>query len=149
MTLHLHFILLNSDYNQSIADDFHNGEESEDNIKHLWEDELALNEPVEDFKITHQEPYTLQGALQNNESFSYDIQNVTLVKCVLKSGKNTVFAVSKKLIKKTDKVVHGTDTHLYFYLRDTSPFQNPTDGVYIVNEDFPKQLKKQDSESHG
>lgn len=145
MNLHLHFILLNSDFNQSIADDFYNGEESEDNIKHLWEDELQVNESVKDFKITHQETYKLQGVLPNNKSFSYDIPNVSLVKCNLQSGKEAVFAVSKKLIKKTEKTEEGKDTHLYFYLKDAQPFQNPVDGVYIIDDDFPKQLLKKET----
>ena len=32
MNLHLHFILINSEFNQGIADDLYEGQESEDNI---------------------------------------------------------------------------------------------------------------------
>ena len=54
------------------------------------------------------------------------------------------FAVSKKLLKKTDKVVDDkkNETHLYFYLRDTHEIENPMNGVYIIKTDFPKALRK-------
>jgi hypothetical protein len=146
MNLYLHFILLNSDFNQGIADDFYDGQESEDNIKHLWEDELLVNEPVVDFKIKHNEPYVLNGLFANDKPFSFEIPNVTTINCTLKSGIVSQFAVSKKLLKKTEKTVDEkkNETHLYFYMRDDQPFQNPIDGVYIVNADFPNELKKQD-----
>ena len=54
------------------------------------------------------------------------------------------FAVSKKLLKKTDKVVDDkkNETHLYFYLRDTHEIETPMNGVYIIKTDFPKELRK-------
>jgi len=142
MNLHLHFILVNSDFNQSIADDFYEGQESEDNIKHLWEDELLVNEPVKDFKIKHNENFFLKGFYPDNKSFSFEIPDVTTIDCKTESGTPTRFAVSKKLIKKTEKVVDEktNETHLYFYLKDAVPFNNPMSGVYIINKDFPKEL---------
>jgi hypothetical protein len=59
MDLHLHFILVNSEFNQGLADDLYGGEESEDNIKYLWEDELKVSEPIQDFKIKNNTTYTL------------------------------------------------------------------------------------------
>jgi len=142
MNLHLHFILVNADFNQSIADDFHDGQESEDNIKHLWEDELLVNEPVTDFKIKHNENFFLKGLYPNDTPFSFEIPDITIVDCNIKSGTPTQFAISKKLIKKTEKVVDEktNETHLYFYLKEAIPFKNPMSGVYITNKDFPKEL---------
>jgi len=142
MELHLHFIQLNSDFNQGIADDFYNGEESEDNIKHLWEDEFKVSEPVKDFKIKNNATYVLAGILPNEVEFSYDIPEVTIVDYITESGNKRQFAVSKKLIKKTDIQRGEKDTHLYFYLKDTLEMENPMDGVYILKSDFPKELKK-------
>jgi hypothetical protein len=143
MQLHIHFIQLNSEFNQSIADDFNNGEESEDNIKNLWEDELKVKEPVMDFKIKHNLPFLLKGIYPDKNTFSFEIPNVSLVEYTTQSGEKTQLAVSKKLIKNTDKKTEGNATHLYFYLCDDVPFQNPYVGVYIVNSDFPKELKPQ------
>lgn len=144
MNLHLHFILVNSDFNQGLADDFNEGQESEDNIKHLWEDELKVSEPVKDFKIRNNAVYTLAGYFPNGEEFSFEIWDMTIVDCITSDGKNMQFAVSKKLLKKTEKVIDekNGETHLYFYLRDGLPLENPMNGIYILRSDFPKELKK-------
>jgi hypothetical protein len=59
-----------------------------------------------------------------------------------------LFAVSKKLIKKTEKIIKDQEdeTHMYFYLKDTLPLENPMNGIYILKSDFPKELKKTKSE---
>ena len=145
MNLHLHFILVNSEFNQGLADDLYEGEESEDNIKHLWEDELKVSKPIKDFKIRNNATYTLQGFYADNNAFSFEIPDMTVVDSTSTDGTVTQFAVSKKILKKTDKVVDdkNNETHMYFYLRDSIPMQNPITGVYIANQDFPKELKKQ------
>jgi hypothetical protein len=144
MNLYLHFILINSEFNQGIADDLNEGEESEDNIKHLWEDELKVSEPVKEFKIRNNAIYILKGFFADDKPFCFEISDMTIVDCTTENGANMQFAVSKKLLKKTEKVVDekNNETHLYFYLRDSIPMENPINGVYISKQDFPKELKK-------
>ncbi len=144
MNLHLHFILINSEFNQGIADDLYEGQESEDNIKQLWEDELKVSEPVSEFKIRNNVIYKLQGFFAEDKPFSFEIWDMTVIDCTTISGTNMQFAVSKKLLKKTDKVVDdaNNETHLYFYLRDSIPMENPMNGVYIDKQSFPKELKQ-------
>lgn len=144
MNLHLHFILINSEFNQGIADDLHNGEESEDNIKYLWEDEFQVSESVKEFKIRNNAIYTLAGFYPDNSQFSFEIWDTTIVDCTTDKGKQMQFMVSKKLLKKTDKTVDEKtgDTHLHFYLRDGLGIENPMNGVYILKSEFPKELKK-------
>ena len=143
MNLHLHFILVNSEFNQGIADDLYEGQETEDNIKYLWEDEFKVSEPVKEFKIKNNAIYTLAGRFPDDKEFSFEIWDMTIVDCITMDGKNMQFAVSKKLLKKTEKIVNEKDdeTHLYFYLRDGIPMENPMNGVYIIKQDFPKELK--------
>jgi hypothetical protein len=144
MDLHLHFILVNSEFNQGIANDLNEGQETEDNIKHLWEDELKVSEPVKEFKIKNNTTYTLAGFFPDENAFSFEIDEITRVDCITENGTEMQFAVSKKLLKKTEKTIDekSGDTHLYFYLRDTQPLENPMNGVYILRSDFPKELLK-------
>jgi hypothetical protein len=143
MNLHLHFILVNSEFNQGIADDLNDGQESEDNIKYLWEDEFKVSEPVKDFKIKNNAIYTLAGYFPDDKEFNFEIWDMTIVDCITENGKNMQFAVSKKLLKKTEKIVDDKkeETHLYFYLRDMIPMENPMNGLYIIKQDFPEELK--------
>jgi hypothetical protein len=144
MNLHLHFIQVNSEFSQGFADDLHEGQESEDNIKHLWEDELKVSEPIKEFKIKNNTSYALAGFFPDNTEFNFEINDVTVIDCETEKGTKMQFAVSKKLLKKTDKVVDDkkNETHLYFYLRDTHEIENPMNGVYIIKTDFPKALRK-------
>ena len=145
MDLYLHFILVNSEFNQGLANDLYEGQESEDNIKHLWEDEFKVSEPIKEFKIKNNTTYTLAGYFPDDKPFSFEIWEMTVVDCITESGKTMQFAVSKKLVKKTEKVVKekANETHMYFYLKDAMPMENPMNGVYILKTDFPKELKKQ------
>lgn len=141
MKLSLHFILVNSEFNQGLADDLYNGQETEDNIKYLWEDEFEVSEALKSFKIRNKDIYTLAGYYPDNSQFSFEIWDMTVVDCLTESGKEMQFAVSKSLIKKTEKKTDkNNDTHLYFYLRDTVPMKSPMNGVYIAKKDFPKEL---------
>lgn len=143
MNLHLHFILINSEFNQALADDLYQGEESEDNIKYLWEDELKVSADVTNFKIRNRASYTLAGQFANGENFNFEIGDMTIVDCTTIDNTTMQFAVSKKLVKNTEKIVDdkNNETHMYFYLKDAFPLENPMDGVYILKSDFPKELK--------
>jgi hypothetical protein len=144
MDLYLHFILVNSEFSQGFADDLHEGQESEDNIKYLWEDEFKVSEPVREFKIKNNSSYMLEGYLPGDEKFSFEIPEMSVCDCLTESGERMYFAVSKKLIKKTEKRIDEKkdETHMYFYLKDSLPMENPMNGVYILRTDFPKELKK-------
>lgn len=147
MDLYLHFILVNSEFSQGLADDLYDGQESEDNIKYLWEDEFKVSEPVEEFKIKNNSVYMLEGYYPDGKQFGFEIPEVTVVDCITTKAERMKFAVSKKLLKKTEKRIdeERKETHLYFYLRDTHRMENPMNGVYIISTDFPKALniKKQ------
>jgi hypothetical protein len=140
MDLHLHFILVNSEFNKGLADDLYNGEESEDNIKYLWEDEFRVSEDVKEFKIRNNASYTLAGTI-GEDPFSYEIWDMTVIDCITVSGQTMQFAVSKKLLKKTERTGDQNEAHVFFYLRDSVPMENPMNGVYICKSDFPKELK--------
>ncbi|MCE3280032.1 MAG: hypothetical protein K0S44_2223 [Bacteroidetes bacterium] len=144
MNLYLHFILINSEFSQGFADDLHEGEESEDNIKCLWEDEFKVAGDVKEFKIKNNSTYTLAGYYPDNTEFSFEIPDMTVCDCLMENGERSVFAVSKKLIKKTEKFIKEAEneTHMYFHLKDSLPMENPMNGVYILKTDFPKELRK-------
>ena len=143
MEVYVHFKEVNSDYSQDIADKFHEGKESEDNIKYTWEDELKVTENVIDFKILNRSIYKLKGTFPDNTPFSFDIPEMTILECKAASGNIIQFAVSRKLIKHTEKK-HNAKRNLlrfYFFLKDTFPTENPFPGVYILTTDFPSELK--------
>ena len=95
MNLHLHFIQINSEFSQGFADDLHEGQESEDNIKNLWEDELKVSEPITEFKIKNNTRYTLAGYFPDNTEFNFEINDVTVIDCETEKGTKMQFADPK------------------------------------------------------
>jgi hypothetical protein len=145
MEVYLHFKEVNSDYSQAVADEFNDGQESEENIKYMWEDELKVTDDVVDFKIRNKAIYTLKGAYADGTSFSFDIPDMSICECKTASGNIIQFAVSGKIIKNTDKKTSkdGKEIRFTYFLKDQLPVENPFPGVYILAKDFPRELKGQ------
>lgn len=65
--------LVNSKYSQAYADKDNEGEETEDNIKYLWEDEFEVQGNVTNFKVINNTSYLLNGLYPNDDEFSFEI----------------------------------------------------------------------------
>jgi hypothetical protein len=134
--------LVNSKFNQAYADKDNEGEETEDNIKYLWEDEFNIQGNVTNFKVINNTTYLLNGLYPNNDEFSFEIPDMTVVECTMENGSKTLIPFSKKAINKTDKL--ETKTGIKFSVQLKSKFEiiNPMEGVYIIKEDYPDELLK-------
>lgn len=132
------FIQINSDFSQEHADAHHEGKESENNVKFLWEDaiEITGNALLDHIDVG---VYILQGATENG-SFSYKIENVHLETFTSDQG-TTQIAVSKSLILDRYEEMNEGDRKVTFHLTDEDVIINPIPGVYISVDDFPNELK--------
>lgn len=132
------FIQINSDFSQEHADAHFEGNESENNVKYLWEDALEITGEavLNDVGVG---TYTLQGATDKG-SFSYDIQNVHLENYSSDQG-NTQIAVSESLILEKIEEEDENGKKVTFLLTDQDVIINPIPGVYIAVDDFPNELK--------
>jgi hypothetical protein len=141
MEVTLNVKMLNSEFDQALADEEHKGEESEDNIKYLWEDEFTVNGKVAQFKIKNNTVFQLRGYLPDDTEFCYDIPEMTICECTMEDGSIVQFPISKKLIKATEKIESKKKNSVTFIvlLKDLDHV-NPMDGTYILKEHFPKEL---------
>lgn len=136
----IHIKLVNGDFSQSIADDFYEGDASEDNIKYLWEDELYFNN-INSFKINNNAQYELNYAI-GEATKEHIVSNLTIIEGIADTATQQII-VSKKLIKSTNKITTPTNDVVFeLILKDNIDFYNPTDGMYIIATDFPKELQK-------
>ncbi len=144
MKVTINIKLHNHEFEQNIADDFYGGEETDDNVKYLWEDEFEVKGDVTSFKIKNAEPYVLRGLYPDNKEFNFEINDVTICECINNKNQVSQFVFSKKLVKSTDKVVDDKgDITFEVILKDKLPMENPMDGIYILTKDFPKELLAQ------
>lgn len=132
--------LVNSQFNQAYADKENEGEETEDNIKYLWEDEFEVQGNVTNFKVVNNTTYLLNGLYPNDDEFSFEIPDMTVLECTLDNGSVTLLPFSKKAISKTEKKETKKGMTFYVHLKSVRELVNPMTGVYILKDDYPKEL---------
>ncbi len=132
--------LVNSKFNQAYADKENEGEETEDNIKYLWEDEFEVQGNVANFKVVNNTSYQLKGLYPDNDEFCFDIPDMTVLECTMDNGSMTLLPFSKKAINKTDKTDTKTGMTFFVQLKSIRDVVNPMTGVYILKDDYPKEL---------
>lgn len=134
--------LVNSEFDHDIAIALYEGDESDENIKYLWEDEFEVIGDVESFKVKNNAIYTLEGLKSDDTKFSYEIWDMIIVECIDKKGNISQFSFSKKLVKLTEKLQDEKTKDITFkvLLTDKIEHVNPMDGLYILKSSFPKEL---------
>ncbi len=143
MKVTINIKLVNSKYDQAYADKDNEGDETEDNMRYLWEDEFEVKGNVTEFKVKNNTTYTLQGLHDDDEEFNYVIPDMTILECHMQDGTINQFPISKKLIISTDKQQKGQDLLLFeVKLKSVKPLVNPMDGAYFLTDDYPTPLLK-------
>ncbi|MFN8117547.1 MAG: hypothetical protein U0W65_15670 [Bacteroidia bacterium] len=132
--------LVNSKFDQAYADRDNEGEETEDNIRYLWEDEFEVKGNVANFKVINNTTYLLNGLYPNDDEFSFEIPDMTVLECTMDNGSKTLLPFSKKAVSKTEKVETKKGMTFNVFLKSTKEVVNPMTGVYILKEDYPKEL---------
>lgn len=140
MKLIAHFYCLNEHFSQEHADAQHNGEESENNFKIEWEDELAISSEVSLVETIRKGTYSIAGQFPNGDDFSFEIEDMLVFKIISKDGSITEFACSELAVDSFELLESKEEYSLKVYLKGEEPCINPIPGIYIVNQDFPEQL---------
>jgi hypothetical protein len=132
--------LVNSKFNQAYADKDNEGDETEDNIKYLWEDEFEVQGNVSNFKVINNTTYLLKGLYPDDEEFCFEIPDMTVLECTMDNGSVTLLPFSKKAIGKTEKIDGKNELLFNVQLKSVREVVNPMTGVYILKEDYPEEL---------
>lgn len=140
MKVNINVKLVNSKFNQAYADKDNEGEETEDNIKYLWEDEFEVQGNVTNFKVINNTTYLLRGLYDNDEEFCFEIPDMTVLECTMDNGKTTLIPFSKKAVSKTTKVDTKNGFYFNVHLKSIKEIVNPMEGVYILKDDYPQEL---------
>ena len=140
MNCKIHIYLLNDLYSQELADTQHEGNQSIDNIKYEWEDELSISSDVTSVTELTDVVYPLAGVNENDETFQFDIPNMRLFE-ICSSDAANVFVGASESIVSSAKFDKTTDSYtIEIFLKDYEPMSNPTPGIYIAAKSFPKEL---------
>ncbi|MFT6243594.1 MAG: hypothetical protein ACJA0U_000924 [Salibacteraceae bacterium] len=135
-----HFYLLNDHFSIEHANENFNGEESELNRRHEWEDELEIKTEVSDVHVEENGTYVLQGELPDGNSFSNSISKMRLFN--IANGEQVVaqLACSESILSSFDIEKSDEAFVVKIYIKDDEPLANPVPGIYIAAQEFPKEL---------
>lgn len=134
----IHVYLLNDHFSQEYADMHNQGNESELNRRHEWEDELSISGNVDSVEMIEKGVYPLQGTYGNGDPFSIDIPNMRLFE--IRSGEQLSLIACSESILSSCSIDDNNGFHITIYLKDFEPMANPIPGVYIASQEFPKDL---------
>lgn len=136
----IHVYLINELYSQEFADEFHNGNPSEDNKEFDWEDELSISSDVVAAEELNNSIYKLEGENGNGDYFSVEVPNMRLVKITSNDAPVVFVGASESMVDTLSIEKLSNEILVSIYLKDNEPHANPIPGIYIASKEFPKEL---------
>lgn len=135
------FRIINPDFNQKYADEYHAGEESESNHKYSWHVSYTI-ENIVSYKTIKNEDYILKGAFKNGIAFGYKIPNVTICRCTDTNGNHTDFAVSNSILNTTQSPtnIKYETAGFYFYINYEPASVQIGKNLIVDENDVPEGL---------
>lgn len=136
----IHVYLINELYSQEFADEFHNGNPSEDNKEYDWEDELSISSDVVSTEELNNSIYKLEGENGNGDYFSVEVPNMRLVKITSNDAPVVFVGTSESMVDTLSIEKLSNEILVSVYIKDNEPHANPIPGIYIASKEFPKEL---------
>jgi hypothetical protein len=117
MKVQINFKILNPEYSQELADEFHLGEESDGNIKYTSAVGYEM-ENVRSVELIENENFSFKGKHNNGSDVEHKFSDVLIYRCHTEEGKQEDFAVSKSIVHQTHEAKKGEydTTRFYFYI---------------------------------
>ena len=136
----IHTYLLNDLYSQELADSQNNGEQTPDNKKYDWEDEMNVSSRVNDVEELKDSSYFLAGSLGDGSDFSIEVPKMRLLKITSSDAQDLYVGASESIISEVRIAKTVSQWNIEIYIKDLEPLANPIPGIYIASKEFPKEL---------
>jgi hypothetical protein len=136
----IHVYLINELYSQEFADEFHNGNPTEDNKEFDWEDELSISSDVVSTEELTDSIYKLEGENGNGDYFAVEVPNMRLVQITSNDAPVVFVGASESMVDTLSIEKLSDEILVSIYLKDNEPYANPIPGIYIASKEFPKEL---------
>jgi|SRR5690606_28651720 len=141
MRLQVTFKQPNPDFDQKYANQYHAGKESNENMKHNWSKGYELSVDI-DKVILKDGALLVDNLLVNEEKVELNLPSMKILECVSENEVVSKFAVSKDLLKKTQKTYNEKYDimRFYFYLNPREDYVQLGENIYLLESDIPKEL---------
>ena len=140
MTCTIHTYLLNDLYSQELADSQNKGEQTPDNKKYGWEDELRVSSSVLEVTPLKDSTYLLAGTSADSKDFSIEVPNMRLIKIISSDAPDLYVGASESILSEARVDKNENQWTIKIYIKDFEPMANPIPGIYIASKEFPKEL---------
>lgn len=130
---------INELFSQTYADLNNDGEETPDNFKYDWEDELDITTEVEKYEEHSHSVYYLEGT-KSNVPFREPIDDMHLINIFGKSSIDLRIGCSETILETIEIEKLEGVLIIRIFIKDFEPFTNPVPGIYIATSNFPKTL---------
>lgn len=132
------FAVLNSEYDQEVADEFHGGEESIGNEKfngYVIEEIKQVQEIViiDNYTQVHEETD------KDGVSIAFSIPDAYSLKLITNLNKTITYSISNKIIQNIRSIEKSKTTYFYFYFKDNIDFVR-RGKLFMAKEEIPKEL---------
>mgnify|MGYP006909081545 CR=1 FL=1 len=143
MKLIVTFKQINPDFDQKYADEYNAGKESNNNMKYHWSRGFELSADIEKV-ITRVGAFVIDNLLINEEKVEIRLPNMKVLECISNNEVISSFAVSKKLLKKTQKTYNEKYDimRFYFYINPREDYVQLGDKIYLLESEIPNELLK-------
>lgn len=128
---------MNDDFSIEHAEANFGGEESENNRKFEWQDEMKITTSVTGINMHKKANYPLKGVMPDETPFDISIPNMRLFEI---EGEAPVYVGCSESILDSFEIEEGENWILRLFLKDFEPMANPIPGIYIAAQEFPKEL---------
>jgi hypothetical protein len=136
----IHTYLLNDLYSQELADSQNKGEQTPDNKKYGWEDELRVSSSVLEVTPLKDSTYLLAGTSADSKDFSIEVPNMRLIKIISSDAPDLYVGASESILSEVRVDKNKNQWTIEIYIKDFEPMANPIPGIYIASKEFPKEL---------
>lgn len=136
----IHTYLLNDLYSQELADSQNNGEQTPDNKKYDWEDEMNVSSRVNDVEELKDSSYFLAGSLGDGSNFSIEVPKMRLIKITSSDVQDLYVGASESIVSEVRINRNENYWKIEIFIKDLEPMANPIPGIYIASKEFPKEL---------
>lgn len=142
MKVQVSFNIINPEYKQKYADQFHLGKESESNNKYDWGKTYEVAN-VKSVELIEDGIYHLQGETDEGEAFDFAIPKITMFRLHLENGEVSDFAVSKSILNKTHQARNEKyeTMRCYFYINAEPKSIQLGDGLVVNVGEVPEEMK--------
>jgi|GEM_PF-6572447 hypothetical protein len=142
MKAQISFKVINDDYNQALADEYHFGKESGNNYKYSSQKTYELAS-VHSIEIINTGVYDLKGELENGQFINTSIPNIKMFRFHLENGTIEDYGVSRILLSKTHQTQNEKYNIIrcYFYLNAEPQPIEFTNGLYLSKDEILKIIE--------